>query len=167
MAYQKLSKIMSPEDRFWARVVKTDTCWLWEGAQSTGYGRIQVAGVMMGAHRYSYEMHNNVKVPEHKVVDHLCRVRACVNPAHLEVVSQAENLRRAVPYRKPPKKRDPLAEKKPARPVVPNSLSQYCTLCDRTPDICGPLQDHLCGECRAAHQEKARSAMEALMRPPL
>ena len=80
------------EQRFWAKVEKTDTCWNWTGAiSSVGYGRLSVNEYPRYAHRISYEMHVG-PIPAGMQVDHLCRNRACVNPAHLEVVSQRENI---------------------------------------------------------------------------
>lgn len=80
-------------DRFWERVDKTESCWLWTGALHKGYGRIQNAGVDHQAHRFSYELHVG-PIPDGLVLDHLCRVRHCVNPAHLEPVANGENVRR-------------------------------------------------------------------------
>lgn len=78
------------EERFWAKVDKTDTCWLWTGAISdTGYGAFR-AEVLTSAHRYSYEL-NVGPIPDGLVLDHLCRNRACCNPEHLEAVTQRVN----------------------------------------------------------------------------
>lgn len=85
--------------RFLSHVEKTDSCWLW-GARinhKTGYGAFRAGhrgSRMLLAHRWSYE-HFAGPIPEGLVVDHLCSVRHCVNPAHLEVVTQRENLRRS------------------------------------------------------------------------
>ena len=71
-------------------------CWLWDRAISqTGYGNICVDGKYRGAHRVVYEALVG-PIPEGLHLDHRCRVRACVNPNHLEPVSQRENSLRGV-----------------------------------------------------------------------
>jgi hypothetical protein len=70
-------------------------CWLWIGCMDAkGYGRFKSNNKRAdGAYRWAYE-HFVGPVPDGLQLDHLCRVRCCVNPAHLEVVTQAENIRR-------------------------------------------------------------------------
>ncbi len=82
-------------ERLLTRVeISSDGCWVWPGAHtSTGYGQIKVDGRMALAHRVAYEMLVG-SVPTGLVLDHICRVRACCNPDHLEPVTQAENVRR-------------------------------------------------------------------------
>lgn len=71
-------------------------CLVWAGyVQSNGYARLWVDGKNLMAHRWSYEFYVG-PIPEGQVIDHLCRNRACVNPAHLEPVSQSENIRRGI-----------------------------------------------------------------------
>lgn len=88
--------IMKPEavERFWGHVNKTDTCWLWVGSttrgRAPGYGSFGVDGKTTLGHRFSYELHHG-PIPDGLVIDHLCRVPGCVNPAHLEAVSNREN----------------------------------------------------------------------------
>jgi hypothetical protein len=73
----------------------TTGCWLWLGARSrAGYGCVRCGRVIRGAHRVVFEMFRG-PIPEALPLDHLCRVRNCVCPQHLEVVTQAENNIRA------------------------------------------------------------------------
>lgn len=77
--------------RFWDKVNKTDTCWLWTASLDThGYGHMFVEGALRLAHRLSYELFVG-PIPDGLVLDHLCRVRRCVNPAHLQPITAAEN----------------------------------------------------------------------------
>jgi hypothetical protein len=81
--------------RFWSKVEKTNSCWLWraESVHKFGYGRFSLRGKHVEAHRYAYE--NCIgPIPKGLQIDHLCRVPACVNPKHLEVVTRKENLLR-------------------------------------------------------------------------
>ena len=90
--------IMEVSARLEARIDRDSSppCWLWTGGKNQyGYGRFYVAAgqPQAVAHRAVYELHRG-PVPAGLVLDHLCRVPACVNPDHLEPVSHAENLRR-------------------------------------------------------------------------
>ena len=81
-------------ERFWPKVEKTDTCWLWTAGKShDGYGFIGTGGRRaphVYAHRYAYESLVG-PIPDGLQLDHLCRVRNCVNPAHLEPVTARVN----------------------------------------------------------------------------
>lgn len=81
--------------RFWKYVEITDSCWLWRGPAITpkGYARIRSAGRYVFVHRFSWRLANG-PIPEGLTIDHLCRNRLCVNPAHLEPVTVRENLMR-------------------------------------------------------------------------
>lgn len=66
-------------------------CWIWKGATYTqGYGQIWWGGRKARAHRVAYELLVG-PIPEGLELDHLCRVRNCINPAHLEPVTHREN----------------------------------------------------------------------------
>lgn len=74
-------------------------CWIWNGAPGkNGYGRISVDNQLRYVHRVSYE-HYVGPIPDGLTIDHLCRVRMCINPAHLEPVTLEENTRRELEYR--------------------------------------------------------------------
>lgn len=71
-----------------------DECIFWTGyITPNGYGRRTVNSVSQYAHRHAYEQEVG-PIPEGLVIDHLCRVRHCVNVRHMEVVTLAENTRR-------------------------------------------------------------------------
>ncbi len=90
------------EARFWSHVEKAepDGCWVWKGAMSTprrgpGYGQFQLGRKTATAHIVSYLWaHGADSIPAGHVLDHLCRNTHCVNPSHLEPVTQGENVRR-------------------------------------------------------------------------
>ncbi len=85
------------ETRFWSKVKKTEGCWLWIASFARhGYGAFSdfKAKRTFKAHRFSYALANG-SIAKDLVIDHKCFVRNCVNPAHLEAVTQAENLRRS------------------------------------------------------------------------
>lgn len=87
-----------PLDRFAEKIALTDAgCIEWIASRNNnGYGTFATGnGYSTLAHRWSYEYHVG-PIPVGKVLDHLCRNRACVNPEHLEPVSTQENLLRAV-----------------------------------------------------------------------
>lgn len=85
-----------PSREWWEKIERSESgCWLWTGqVDAAGYGRwgARTTGSRL-AHRRVYELVVG-RIPVGLVLDHLCRVRHCVNPEHLEPVTQRENLRR-------------------------------------------------------------------------
>lgn len=78
----------------WRRVTRTDSCWIWTGAtRPNGYGHLMKERKDVLAHRTVYEMLVG-PIPEGLTLDHLCRDRACVNPDHLEPVTNKVNILR-------------------------------------------------------------------------
>lgn len=99
----------SPEGRFWSKVDKAGPlpkwapflgpCWLWTGhLDRYGYANFGLGKHrMVKVHRFAYELLVG-PIPEGLEIDHLCRVRHCVNPAHMEPVTHAENMARGPSY---------------------------------------------------------------------
>ena len=79
-------------------VVDDNDCWRWNRSLHTGgYAQMTVDRKTTYAHRWSYETFVG-PIPEELDIDHLCRVRNCVNPRHLEPVTRRENLQRSPIY---------------------------------------------------------------------
>lgn len=76
------------------RAVRDGDCLRWTGLiRANGYGKISVQGRLVYVHRLAYEVAKG-PIPDGLEIDHLCRVRDCINPDHLEAVTHAENVRR-------------------------------------------------------------------------
>lgn len=92
--------------RFWSHVNKAGPvpahrpdigpCWLYSAKfNGKGYAQIKIGGIKVAAHRWAYEQVGQ-RIPEGLEIDHLCRVRNCVRSSHLEPVTHAENIARAM-----------------------------------------------------------------------
>ena len=80
-----------------------DACWLWQAGTRGGYGIFAVPTFdfarmrrgpfrLQGAHRVAWELHHQREIPEGMVIMHTCDVPGCVNPAHLRLGTQADNM---------------------------------------------------------------------------
>lgn len=78
---------------FLARTDATSQCWLWQGGvRSDGYGQGILEGKWTHAHRISYLLFVG-EIPDHLIIHHTCKVKNCVNPTHLMLVSRSEHRR--------------------------------------------------------------------------
>ena len=88
-------KVVERFDRF---VVVTPWCDVWTGATTKGrgsYGRFRIGATTYAAHRVAYVIATGQDVPAGTVLDHVCGVTECVNPEHLDMVTQGENVKRS------------------------------------------------------------------------
>src|ERR1700730_16330475 len=81
------------EERFWNGVKKTENCWEWTKAKTlAGYGLIGYGKKLLYAHRLSYEIHIG-SIPEKMFVLHRCDNPSCVNPKHLWIGTNHDNVK--------------------------------------------------------------------------
>lgn len=131
-----------PEERFWYDVRSIgaghDDCWEWSGFRHPrGYGRFMDKGKGYQAHRFAYEQVIG-PIPEGLQLDHLCRNRACVNPAHLEPVDNQTNTLRGEGLTAENARKTECKRGHPLVPenvyVIPSTGSRVCRRCntDRT-----------------------------------
>ena len=81
-------------ETFWSRVDKSTSspCWAWAGSRyPRGYGRFHIGQRAFRAHRVAYEISNG-PIPDGLLIDHICHNRLCVNPEHLRLATNKQNL---------------------------------------------------------------------------
>lgn len=103
-------------------------CWLWHGAKSSnGYGIIRINDHTKRAHRVMFEL-IKLQIPNKFELDHLCRVRNCINPDHLEVVTHRENVLRGEGLAAQHIKRDKCLY---GHLLLQGKLRRLCKICKR------------------------------------
>lgn len=93
-SFKKGDNVVPLEKRFWEKVAyaRNWKCWLWIGSKNNmGYGRINIKGKIKLAHRVAYEL-NIGEIPKGKFLLHTCDTPLCVNPKHLLIGTQKDNL---------------------------------------------------------------------------
>lgn len=113
-------------------------CWEWTGRKNqVGYGGIALFGKTLMAHRVVYELHKG-EIPKGYVIDHLCRNPGCVNPDHLQPVTQAENYKRGIAIEAVKKRFAEQTHCKRGHPlsgdnlyIPPGNPRRCCKECDR------------------------------------
>lgn len=131
----------APEERFWAKVDRRGRveCWPWTAstAGNQGYGRIRVGERDVLAHRFAYELLRG-PIPEGLDIDHLCRNRRCVNPAHMEPVTRTENTMRGESPNARNARKTHCAKGHPLTPenvyIFPGRSTRQCKPCRREVD---------------------------------
>lgn len=80
------------DERFWSKVDKTETCWLWTaGTFPAGHGEFRYEGKGQRAHRLTYRLFVG-PIPEGLEIDHMCHEPRCLNPDHLQAVTHKQNI---------------------------------------------------------------------------
>lgn len=119
-------------ERFAEKIALTSSgCVEWlAGTNGTGYGTFYDGARATFAHRWSYEHHVG-PIPAGLCVDHLCSNRTCVNPGHLELVTQAVNLARAdsIPARNAAKTHCPAGHEYAGRNLMHRRDGRHCRTC--------------------------------------
>lgn len=137
-------KVVDRHSRFMAKVqIQATGCWLWTAARDRdGYGQFGDGGTMIRAHRWAYERFVG-PIPHGMEINHLCRVRACVKPEHLEPLTRAEHAR---------------------RDNTPPEINRRKVACPKGHPYSGINIDgrRICRECQRANERRWRSSRRAL-----
>jgi hypothetical protein len=125
----------TPSERFVRYVQVTETCWLWTGALSHGYGNFTIStSKRVRAHRFAYEQVYG-PIPEGLTIDHLCGVSRCVNPAHMEAVPLGVNVMRSPISSSGANIRKTHCPKGHPYDKISKRGWRVCSACERTHDV--------------------------------
>lgn len=87
-----MKSVVNPVERFKRNyLLSEDGCWNWQKYTNRGYARFNNGERIVDAHRWYYQVFYNIKLNTKQHLDHLCRNRKCVNPGHLEIVTNKTN----------------------------------------------------------------------------
>lgn len=129
-------------------------CWIWIGARMrNGYGHIGLNRGHAAAHRVAYEVLRG-PIPDGLVLDHLCRTRACINPAHVEPVTQRVNLQRGNSHRA-------AAEGRQRRRLATTHCRKGHPLSGDNLYIYPGRNGRECRRCHADREQRRRERLEA------
>jgi hypothetical protein len=129
-------------------------CWLWTGCMSAGgYGLIDAYSKLHRAHRLVYTLLRG-PIPPRLTLDHLCRVRSCVNPAHVEPVTLRENVLRGMGPSAVAARRQTCAQ---SHPLTPENTYRW----QKKP------KQRRCRICHAERARRFRALRSPLMRATL
>jgi len=119
--------------RFWAKVEKTEGCWLWRGAARRGYGAFSPQhGTTRPAHRVAWELANSAPIPDGLCVLHRCDNPPCVRPDHLFLGTKKDNAQDAIRKgRRGPKERCIRGHLLTPGNSCKTSVGRTCLLCVR------------------------------------
>lgn len=133
------------------KIRKNSKCWEWPGyINPQGYGMISAHGTTFAAHRIVWESVNG-KIPTELELDHLCRNRKCVNPAHLELVTSKENVLRGIG----------LTAQNAKKKVCPTCGNPY----SRTRKGDGKTRWRVCNHCHVEYKREWRKRRKAALLP--
>jgi hypothetical protein len=120
--YADLSGPARAVDRFWSRVDRTETCWLYRPAvRSNGYGAVKYQGRTLRASHLSWTLHHG-PVPDRLWVLHRCDTPPCVNPDHLFLGNRSDNMRDAAAKGRLDQQLNPLRRRAARSPFTPDDV---------------------------------------------
>ena len=122
--------------KFWDKVEKTQSCWIWKGAKSSfGYGRFKINGKLYSPHRMIIGEEN---IPKGLFVCHKCDNPSCVNPTHLFIGSRSDNMKDALKKNRlniPEGQRLQRGNKNPFTKLTNNQVLEIKNSCDNPPEL--------------------------------
>ena len=137
------AKTKSSLNRLLEKIVKTESCWVWTGSKNRqGYGTFWHDNRIWLAHRAAYEIVKNEKIPEGRLCLHSCDNPACINPDHLRLGNQRENVQQTIERGRARKGYHGCSLRKKYWSAILAFYGYACALCHRTEPEITITQDH-------------------------